>query len=143
MAKGPNVFQRLKANWGFLKKGKPGSRFLDCYHYKQELRHKYGPIYRRVDIGVGLATTTFGLIMVPAPGPGWIIVFCGFALLAGESKGVAKAMDRGEVKLRGFRARVIRSWRKASLVLKSTIALSAGAILSAIAYGAYAFFFAG
>ena len=140
MAKGPNVFQRLKANWICLKQGKPGSRFLDCYKYKQDLRQKFGPIYRRIDISLGLATALFGLIMVPAPGPGWIIVFCGCALLAGESKNVARAMDRGEIYLRGVRAKLVRFWRKASLFVKSSLTISAGAIVSAIAYGVYSFF---
>lgn len=140
MAPGPGFFTRLKENWRRLKQGRPGSRFLDCFHYKQQLRHKYGPIYRRIDIGLGLTTAVFGLVMVPAPGPGWIIVFCGMALLAGESEKTARAMDTGEKYLRGVRARIKRSWRQASLAVKSAMTFTAGALASALGYGAYCLF---
>jgi uncharacterized protein (TIGR02611 family) len=139
MADGPGFLARLRENGRRLKAGRAGTRFLDCFHYKQELRDKHGPIYRRIDIALGLTIAVIGLIMVPAPGPGWIIVFIGMALLAGESEKVAKLMDRGEQFLRRMRAKSKRFWRRASLAMKSSITIAAGALVSVIAYGLYIF----
>ena len=41
-------------------------------------------IYRLVVALVGAAITIGGLVLVPAPGPGWLIVFLGLAVLASE-----------------------------------------------------------
>jgi uncharacterized protein (TIGR02611 family) len=41
-------------------------------------------IYRVVVGVVGTLITVGGLILIPAPGPGWVIVFLGLAVLASE-----------------------------------------------------------
>ncbi|GAA4353830.1 TIGR02611 family protein [Angustibacter luteus] len=41
-------------------------------------------IYRAVVGVVGLAIVVAGIIAIPAPGPGWAIVFVGLAILASE-----------------------------------------------------------
>ena len=41
-------------------------------------------IYRGVILTVGLGLIGLGLVLVPLPGPGWVIVFLGLALLASE-----------------------------------------------------------
>ena len=48
----------------------------------------------------GLALTIAGLLLVPAPGPGWIVAFFGIGLISSEFKPIARAMDRAEVWLR-------------------------------------------
>ena len=137
MDRGPGFFTRLKENLRYVKNGKPGSRFIDCYRYKQELRRKYGPIYRRIDITLGAAVTLFGLVMVPAPGPGWIIVALGFALIAGESQNVAKAMDGTERRLRRLAGKLRRQWNRSSIAVKSFLAVGASALATALAWGVY------
>lgn len=41
-------------------------------------------VYRGLIITVGFAVVVLGLILVPLPGPGWLIVFIGLAILASE-----------------------------------------------------------
>lgn len=41
-------------------------------------------IYRIVVGVVGAAITVVGLVLIPAPGPGWLVVFLGLAVLASE-----------------------------------------------------------
>jgi uncharacterized protein (TIGR02611 family) len=41
-------------------------------------------IYRTVVGVVGAVITIGGLVLIPAPGPGWLIVFLGLAVLASE-----------------------------------------------------------
>ena len=137
MDKGPSFWKRLKENVRQIKHGKPGSRFLGCYRYKQELRHKYGSIYRRIDITLGCIVIFVGLVMVPLPGPGWIIVAAGLAMIAGESETVARSMDRIEVIARRFAGRVRRAWHNKSTAAKTAIALSCSAVASGLCYGVY------
>lgn len=42
---------------------------------------------------VGGLVVIIGLILVPYPGPGWLVVFAGFAILATEFSFAAKALE--------------------------------------------------
>ncbi len=44
--------------------------------------------------------TLVGLVLMPAPGPGIIVVMIGFGLLASEFAVIGRWLDRGELKLR-------------------------------------------
>lgn len=59
-------------------------------------------VYRIVVGVVGLAVLAVGILAIPAPGPGWAIVFVGLAILASEFE---KA-DR----LLGFARRHVHRW---------------------------------
>lgn len=49
---------------------------------------------KKVLIGiVGGLVTLIGLVMVPYPGPGWLVVFGGLAILATEFKFAAKVLE--------------------------------------------------
>jgi uncharacterized protein (TIGR02611 family) len=41
-------------------------------------------IYRMFVGVVGTAVTVLGLVLIPAPGPGWLVVFLGLAILGSE-----------------------------------------------------------
>ncbi|MEO7449213.1 MAG: TIGR02611 family protein [Humibacillus sp.] len=48
----------------------------------------------RIGVGVvGGAVTIAGLIMVPAPGPGWLVVFFGLIILASEFEFAQRLLD--------------------------------------------------
>lgn len=47
-------------------------------------------LYRALVGIVGTLTIIIGLILVPLPGPGWLIVFGGFALLGTEFRGARR-----------------------------------------------------
>ena len=50
---------------------------------------------RRVFIAiVGGAVALTGIILIPYPGPGWLIVFTGLAILATEFEFASKVLDR-------------------------------------------------
>lgn len=51
----------------------------------KELLDKLPPTTRKVLIGfVGWAVLLLGIVMIPYPGPGWVVVFVGLSLLATE-----------------------------------------------------------
>ncbi|MDP9219659.1 MAG: TIGR02611 family protein [Actinomycetota bacterium] len=47
-------------------------------------RSKSYLVYRVVVGVVGVIVTIGGLVLIPAPGPGWLVVFLGLAILASE-----------------------------------------------------------
>jgi uncharacterized protein (TIGR02611 family) len=50
-------------------------------------------VYRASVAVVGLAVAAGGLVLVPLPGPGWIIVFVGLAILASEFAWAQRLLD--------------------------------------------------
>jgi uncharacterized protein (TIGR02611 family) len=59
-------------------------------------------IYRSVVGLVGAAVTVGGLFLVPLPGPGWLIVFVGLAILASEFPWAQRLLDFGRDRLRAW-----------------------------------------
>lgn len=55
--------------------------------------------YRIVVGVVGAVVTIGGLILVPAPGPGWLIVFAGLLILASEFEFAQRWLDFGRAQL--------------------------------------------
>jgi uncharacterized protein (TIGR02611 family) len=45
---------------------------------------KVHAVYRVLVGVVGAAVTVVGVVLIPAPGPGWLVVFLGLAILASE-----------------------------------------------------------
>ena len=61
-------------------------------------------MYRLVVGLLGLAVTVGGLFLVPLPGPGWLIVFVGLAILASEFAWAQRVQDFGRDRLRRWTA---------------------------------------
>ncbi|WP_225878138.1 TIGR02611 family protein [Spongiactinospora rosea] len=83
-------------------------------------------------IGVGVAGAVLvigGLIMVPFPGPGWLVVFAGFALLATEFVWAHRVLQFGKRTLAAWTDWLKRQgWTVRILVLAVTL-VAAGAIV--------------
>lgn len=111
------MFQSFRQNWDQLRKGKPGSRFED-----QHSRNHKKPRARRtapaLNIAAGGSIMLVGLFMVPAPGPGWAVVFAGGAILAREFLFVARALDRLEVLFRKLAHLAKKYWAVSPIPLK-------------------------
>jgi uncharacterized protein (TIGR02611 family) len=59
-------------------------------------------VYRFVVALLGVAITFGGLLLVPLPGPGWLIVLAGLALLASEFDPARRLLE--------FARRTLRAW---------------------------------
>jgi uncharacterized protein (TIGR02611 family) len=57
-------------------------------------------VYRFVVALLGVVITLGGLVLVPLPGPGWLIVFAGLALLATEFDAARRVLEFGRRTLR-------------------------------------------
>src|SRR5262245_42797589 len=90
-------FRRI---WQHFRTARPGQGFQSLYRDRQTQRSgKYSPQFIVGVVG-SVVLMILGLVLVPAPGPGWVIVALGCALLAREFLVVARILDAIEVKLR-------------------------------------------
>ena len=64
-----------------------------------------------------------GLIAVPGPGPGWLVILLGLGMVAGESLFFARLFDRAEVTLRVLIRRAIGLWRISPTSMRILIVL--------------------
>lgn len=93
----------LKNRWRALTKGEPGRRFENRYEAARAARP--GGSWRRQLIRLLLLVVALGSIMVGMvlafiPGPAVLFFLLAGTLLAAESRGLARLLDWGEVKLR-------------------------------------------
>ena len=59
-------------------------------------------LYRWVVAGVGGVVVVVGLVAVPAPGPGWLIVFVGVAVWASEFEWAQRLLRWGRAQLQSW-----------------------------------------
>ena len=88
---------------------------------------------------VGVAIIVPGIIMIPAPGPGAVIVILGLALIADEYRPVAIFLDRSEL---GLRASYAKIWGSASTSQRVIVTLLTTLVCAVACYWAYLYFFA-
>src|ERR687897_2832264 len=133
------MIARTKASWQRFKAGKPGHRFQDRYHHRQEAQGHQMKSVLLIFLGAVLAVGS--LFLAPLPGPGFATVFLGLAILAGELRPVARFLDWVEVRLRWFARFIGRVWRS-SVLGKVAVVTVAALCAAAVAHAAYRLFFA-
>jgi hypothetical protein len=119
------MIERAKDNWRRFKQSKPGHRFQDHHHRYQRGctgRRPYLRGFFRI-VG-GFLVVVGGLVAVPGPGPGWLIILLGLGTVASESLFFARSLDRVEVKLRGLARRVRGTWRTSPTFVNTSIVLA-------------------
>ena len=130
------MLDRVKERWRDFRTGKPGRRFQD--RYKRRRREGHSAVAKVVSITLGLVLFAVGLVMLPAPGPGFLVLLPGAALLAEESYFAARAFDWAEVKVRRTAAWAKRTWKRASLALKAAVVIVGTVLAGAAGVVAYA-----
>lgn len=125
---------RLKKNAREFRDSEPGRRFRDRYDRRRE--SEGGHIALRVfNIALGSLLAVGSLALAPLPGPGFLTVFLGLAIVAGELLYAARFLDWAEVELRSFGRLVLGVWRSSpwgkALVVAAAALLAAGAGLAA------------
>lgn len=92
----------LKSLWRKFRADRPGQRFQNLYHRRRNEETGRFPAERLLNAGAGIALIVVGLILVPAPGPGWLIAAVGCGLVASEFLFAARFLDSAEVKIRSW-----------------------------------------
>lgn len=86
----------------------------------------------RVVIGIiGTAIVAGGLALIPLPGPGWLIVFAGLAVLATEFAWAGRLLDFAREKVRGWTDWVTRQ----SLAVRMLVGLAGLALVGGLVWG--------
>ena len=127
--------------WQAFRTSEPGFRFTDRYRRRQQDSHGRWTPASLAYIAVGLALAVGGLLLVPAPGPGWFVTFFGLGLLGSEFKPVAEALDRAEIRLRVWGRAFVALWQEASGRERVIIALVIGTAVIALGYGLFMLMF--
>jgi len=102
----------------------------DDWEWRRKIRSNphWHLIYRIVVGVVGLVIVVVGLLLVPFPGPGWLVVFLGLGVWASEFEWAQHLLHRVKRVLGTWSARVRRQpWWVKGLVLLAT-----GAAVAAI-----------
>ncbi len=85
-------------------------------------------LYRIVVGVVGTAVTAIGIVLIPAPGPGWLVVFLGLAILASEFAWAERLL--------GFARRQVGRWTawatRQNLLVRLLLALATFLLLVAV-----------
>ena len=92
------MLRSVKLQWRDLKCAKPGTRFRQRYRARQRRGRSYfaKPLYMMA----GFSVFVVGVVLLVAPGPGFLVGFVGAAMMAEESYGVARLLDWLEIKVR-------------------------------------------
>jgi uncharacterized protein (TIGR02611 family) len=86
-------------------------------------------IYRGVVFAVGLVLVLGGLVLVPLPGPGWLIVILGIAVWASEFEPAARLLDFVKARVRAWeRWASAQAWWVKGLLALGCALVVAGAI---------------
>src|SRR5215212_2512882 len=107
----PGVIARVKAHWHELALAKQGNRFQQRYARRQ--RERRSAVSKWLTVGAGVGVSLLGIVMLPAPGPGMIVVVIGASLIAQESRTAARALDWTEVRVRRTSDWALRMWEHA------------------------------
>ncbi len=102
----------LRKAWAQLRNGNPGDRFQAEYRRSRASPGK--PWARFASLTLGIALVALGIVALPAPGPGWLIIGLGGALVGRQSLAVARILDRAEVRGRRFGSDLKRWWASRS-----------------------------
>jgi len=93
------MFEGLKKEWLVLRENPPGTRFQARYRYRNF--EASSPAWKKIlVIALGFALIPIGMALWFLPGPGWLTILAGFALLAGYSEWTSRLLDRTEILLR-------------------------------------------
>jgi uncharacterized protein (TIGR02611 family) len=79
-------------------------------------------LYRILVGVVGLIVVSGGAVMIPFPGPGWLVVFIGVGIWASEFEWAARLLDFGKRTLKSWNAWLqVQAWWVQGLVLLVTL----------------------
>ena len=93
-------------------------------------KHRWLDVSYRVAIGLlGAAVVLVGIALIPLPGPGWLIVFAGLAILATEFVWAERLLNFARHKVRGWTDWVTRQ----SLLVRALIGLAGLALIAGLA----------
>ncbi len=125
---------KLKRQWEVLKRGKPGRRFAERYQAAQRKENRATLATRIVRFAIATVAIALGLVFAVIPGPAILFFAIAGALLASESRGVARFLDWCEVKIRAVVKWAQRIWKRLPIAGKVAVLIvgAAGSVGAAM-----------
>jgi len=134
------MWERIRRDWKEFKNDTPGKRFLNRFEKTERTPGLRG--WRIAIMVVGLLVAAAGIVLMPLPGPGILIVALGAAMLSQGSKGMARVLDWLEVRARKLAEKAKRAWTAAPMPIKGAVALLAVIVVTGFGYLTYRMAFA-
>jgi uncharacterized protein (TIGR02611 family) len=95
-------------------------------------KHAWLDISYRVVVGIaGAAVVVLGFVLIPLPGPGWLIVFAGLAILATEFAWADRLLRYARRKVHGWTSWVTNQ----SLMVRALIGLAGLLVVAGAVWG--------
>lgn len=135
------MFAHLKSTWRHLAKGTPGHRFRDHFNHRNEFTTGRVNLGKIVNVCLGIILILVGIIFLPAPGPGSVVLIVGLGLLGSEVEFVARFLDWSEVELRKIVRWCNSYWQQASLIAKLLVCLIPSTTLGIAGYTFFRWYF--
>lgn len=101
----------LVQEWRQFRNDTPGERFEHHHDRMQKTGSRAGAVARLL---AGIVLVTTGIVMLFIPGPGLIALLFGFGLLGGQSKMMARGLDRVEPVMRHTTKQAVRTFEDLS-----------------------------
>ena len=125
--------------WQTIKKHPPGKRFELLFRHRRQSRP--GLIKKIIFIGGGIFFLISGIVFLPTPIPGIILLFIGCSLIAQESLIAARILDLLEIRVRNMVSNSTSVWYRSSLGLKIILSLFALSLIGVIGFRAVTILF--
>jgi uncharacterized protein (TIGR02611 family) len=110
---------------------RPGRRFIDGVKERRERHRERSRIIRAVVVLAGFVVVLAGIVMIPLPGPGLLVVAAGLAVLALEFVWAERLLERTIDEMSKATDKVKRASRWQQAVLVFLGALAAVAVVTA------------
>ncbi|HYE59197.1 MAG TPA: PGPGW domain-containing protein [Rhodothermales bacterium] len=129
------MFDRLKQHWHAFQQIPPGERFQARY---RERRQEGGsPVRRYASTLGGVVLVLVGLLLLPAPGPGMLVLVPGAVLLAQGSRRAARVLDALDLRRQRTQRWTVQRWRGSSTAVRGLIVFGVLVVTAGLGLGAY------
>lgn len=117
------MIAKLKRQWTALRRARPGHRFEERYEAAQRKENRASFFARVLRFTLATVALAIGVVLVFIPGPAILFFALSGALLASESRAVARFLDWCEVKIRAVMRWASRVWEKLPVAGKVAVAI--------------------
>lgn len=131
------MFEQLKDAWRHFRNSEPGQRFQDLKSRQGNAEGRLPLWQKALFVVLGVAIIVAGVVLLPLPGPGALVVLLGLALLSWASRRVTVFLDRAELWLRAVLRTLWAWWKRAPMVARLLVLAVALLISGGALYGMY------
>lgn len=134
------VIMHFREHWRDLRRGRPGRRFQARYERSQQEDAQSGPAKRILLICMAVVFLALAVVLMVMPGPAFVFFILAGALIATESKAVARFMDWAEVRARSVLAWARNRWRRMPKAGRAGVVVLVAGCTVGLAYATYRYF---